>query len=362
MIVGYDAKRLFHNDTGLGVYSRLLIKGIHKIDPDLQIRLFAKNPEVSVFAKDFASYRTISSSKIFWRSWGMTKDILRQECDIFHGLSHELPIGLPKSGIKTLVTIHDVIFQHYPELYPWIDRKIYREKWRYSCLHANKIIAVSRQTKKDLCHFFDVDETKVEVIYPPVEPTINHIAADDFFVKEKLPKEYFLSVGALNKRKNISLIIHAYSLLNKEDRIPLIIVGKGSEKKKLQELVHRYKLNELIQFKDYIASEDLPAYYQFAKALIYPSLYEGFGIPIVESLRNKTPVIASQTSAMPEAAGPGAILINPYQPEDLADAMSQMLTDETKRELLITEGYRHSLQFDPEVIAKEQLRLYRELI
>lgn len=362
MTIGFDAKRLFFNHTGLGVYSRLLVKGMSNLDPDMNMVLFAKNARQSGYFSQFDNLKIVSSPGFLWRSWRMTGDIVKNRCDLYHGLSHELPYGIHRSRVKTLVTIHDVIFQLFPGLYPWLDRKVYHQKWKYSSRVANRIVAVSKQTKEDLCRFYEVEAEKISIIPPPVDMQYLPVDIPSFIIREKLPEKFFLFVGALNRRKNISLIMEALNILQRQNHLPLIIIGTGTEKEALIKLVQKYHLSGMVYFKDYVPQEMLPAYYQAATALIYPSIYEGFGIPIVEALRNKIPVITSNISSMPEAAGPGGLLIDPGNPGDLAQAMLQIQEDKNLRRDLIEKGYQHSLKFLPEVICNRQLALYREIL
>ena len=362
MRIGFDAKRLFFNCTGLGVYSRLLVKGLSQLDPEMQLLLFARQAAKSEFYRDFQDCKIISSSALLWRSWRMTRDIVKHNCQIFHGLSHELPFGIHRTNTKTIVTIHDVIFRVYPGLYPRLDRKFYHQKWKYSSRVSDLIVAVSQQTKDDLCLFYDVNPEKVRIIPPPVSLTGHPIDTAVFKQEEKLPKDFLLFVGALNKRKNIGVILEAYNIMKQSDRIPLVIVGTGPQKDALLHLIKRYKLNQFVIFKDHVSQAKLSSYYQSAMALIYPSLYEGFGIPIVEALRNKTPVITSNISSMPEAAGPGGLLIDPRDGKQLSEAILKIRDDENLRNKLAEAGFKHSLNFLPEEICNRQIKLYQELI
>ena len=265
MKVGYDAKRLFHNNSGLGSYSRLLVKGLSEISL-MQILLFAKNPERSPYYKDFKNHAIISSSRWLWRSWRIGSDIQKQGCDIFHGLSHELPLGIHRTKVKTVVTIHDVIFKIYPELYPWIDRNIYNFKWKYSCEVADAIVVISEQTKKDLVRHYHIDESKIHLIPPPVDMYSQPINTNSFRERNLLPTHFFLYVGTLSKRKNVSLIIEAMATLRDDVRVPLVIVGKGPDKEALSALIATHQLTDLVIFKDQVTNEQLPGYYQSAEA------------------------------------------------------------------------------------------------
>jgi glycosyltransferase involved in cell wall biosynthesis len=362
MKIGFDAKRLFHNHTGLGVYSRLLIKGLKSLHSDHEFMLFAKHVSSSRYYQDFSDFPIIQSSQILWRTWLMAGDIRTSECQIFHGLSNELPIGLNRTKLKTLVTIHDVIFKRDPALYPLIDRAIYNLKWKHSAITADLIIAVSQSTKSDLSYYYGINEDKIHVIYPPVREASANLDNNQLLDRYKLPKKFFLSVGALTPRKNIVSILKAMLILKSELRIPLVIIGDGPEKKSLLQFMYENNLSDLVHFTGHVADEEISLFYKAAYALIYPSFYEGFGIPIVESLMNRTPVITSKTSSMPEAAGAGGLLIQPEEPEEIAMAMLRLLEDTSCYNQLVSEGNLHAQQFRPDVICSLQLNLYNKLI
>jgi glycosyltransferase involved in cell wall biosynthesis len=362
MTIGFDAKRLFHNDTGLGTYSRVLLQALGKYYPDHRYLLFAKSPEKSRYFAAFEKFETISSTRALWRTKGMVREIKAEGCEIYHGLSHELPIGIQQTDTKSIVTIHDVIFKTEPHLYPALDRMVYNLKWKHSCQKADIIIAVSEQTKRDLCSYYQVAPQKIRVIPPPIADKI--ILSDGMEVAKRyhLPQLFYLAVGSITPRKNLLSILKAMLMIDKKKRIPLVIVGRGPQERELKNFVLRNKLDQLVIFVGYITDDELPNFYQLAFALIYPSLYEGFGIPIVESLRNKRPVITSNTSSMPEAAGPGALLINPNQPSEIAENMLKLLSDQKCYDQLVDEGYVYTERFSPERICQTQMELYQSLL
>ncbi len=362
MIIGFDAKRLFHNHTGLGVYSRLLVGGLRNSYPDEQWILFAKNAKKSAYWPDFQQFRIKGSSAPLWRSWRICDQIRDEQCDIYHGLSHELPTGIEKVNVRTVVTIHDVIFKVDPQLYSWVDRQIYDFKWRHSCNTADVIVVVSRHTGEDLIRYYGVDETKIRVIGPPVELPEN--GPDPGVVRKQyaLPKEFFLYVGSLSKRKNVLSILKAMRAIRPDIRVPLVIIGTGREQKFLESYCKQHSLDNRIVFLGHISREHLAVIYRLAHALIYPSYYEGFGLPVVEALRSRTPVITSNTSSLPEAAGPGGILVDPASPGQLAEAMQRLMEDTLLHSQLAEEGYLHSLQFTTDTVCRQQMALYREML
>ena len=169
--IGYDAKRLFNNFTGLGNYSRTLLANLAEYYPDNAYFLYspkiAKNDETHFFLNSalFNVQLPKRGPGAYWRSVGIKRDLLKHKIQLFHGLSHEIPLGLEKANIRSIVTIHDLIFERFPEHYPFIDRKIYSLKFRYACRHADHIVAISENTKQDIIEFYDIPPEKISVIY-----------------------------------------------------------------------------------------------------------------------------------------------------------------------------------------------------
>ncbi len=365
MRIGFDAKRLFFNETGLGVYSRLLVEQLQSAYPDHTYILFTPKTKGSNYLDRFRSLPIISSRRPFFRSWGMAKAIKTASIDIYHGLSHELPIGIDRK-VKTVVTIHDLIFERYPEMYPLIDRKIYQWKWRYSCREADLIISVSEQTKKDILHYYGVDASKIRVFPPMVSNRFfQEIEEEQISMDRKryqLPERYFLFVGSITQRKNLKLVIQAMSLLPPGIRLPLVVVGnKGDAYRDVIHSIKRHGLAEEVHFFQTVTNDDLPVLYRLATALIYPSLFEGFGIPIVESLQSGTPVITSDISSMPEAGGKGALYIDPKDPHQLARKM-QEIQDPLVASPLVKFGRDHIKRFDPAFVGQKIFELYTQLL
>ena len=363
MRIGFDAKRLFHNHTGLGVYSRLLVEGLSIRHPQHEYVLYGQKIEKSPYKARFQHFKLRQGRGWGWRSLGLRKDILEDACDLYHGLSHEIPVNLHQTSVKRVVTIHDVIFRVDPSLFPYFDRKIYDLKWKYSCKHADLIITVSEHTRKDLMKLYKVPFEKIRVIYPPVATTPPPDPVPDQKVIDQysLSNPYWLYVGAINPRKNLLGLLRA--LLISKDDLQLIVVGSGGTyERKARRFVDEHGLSSRVRFMGYLPNETLPVFYRKALALIYPSFYEGFGIPLVESLQSGTPVITSKTSSMPEAAGPGAILVDPTSPESIAEAMNIMAYDSALRSNLTKAGYQHAQKFTTDKIVDQTLGVYQELL
>lgn len=370
--IGYDAKRLFNNFTGLGNYSRTLLANLAEYYPDNAYFLYspkiAKNDETHFFLNSalFNVQLPKRGPGAYWRSVGIKRDLLKHKIQLFHGLSHEIPLGLEKANIRSIVTIHDLIFERFPEHYPFIDRKIYSLKFRYACRHADHIVAISENTKQDVIEFYDIPAEKISVIYQSCHERYMVEKSRKTFEglrrRYRLPEKYLLTVGSITERKNLLGIIRALEQLPESCRLPLVVVGQGSRHRaKVQAFVQKNRLEHLVHFAD-VSFDDLPAVYQKASVFLYPSFYEGFGIPILEALFSKTPVITSNVSSLPEAGGPGAHLVDPRRPEEIAAGIERVLSDEAYRKELIEKGHAYAQQFRGEPLAHKMMELYKKVV
>lgn len=372
MIIGYDAKRAFWNRRGLGNFSRDLIRLMETYFPENEYQLFTPKRRNAPFSPDSNGAATIQPSATFdklvpayWRSVGMIRDIKQQQLDIYHGLSQELPYGIRSTGVKSVVTIHDAIFVRYPELYDPAYRFIFTKKNRYSCRVANRIVAISEQTKRDCMEFFGADEAKIDVVYQGCssifrnEVTLEEMAA----VRKKydLPQQFLLSVGAIETRKNMGVILDAMHQ-GKID-MPLVIVGSAtSYLTELQKKINFYSLDSQVIFLHKATFADFPAMYHAASCMIYPSLFEGFGLPILEALCTGTPVITSQGGCFEETGGDAALYIDPMNADELADAIQRVLSDSRLRKEMIDKGLQHAELFADEQVAHNMMRVYSNLM
>ena len=367
MRIGFDAKRLYHNQTGLGVYSRLLVQTLRSLDAEFDPVLFSKAIGKSPHASTFSEVSSIEGSGLLWRRRGIVRDIVASGCQVYHGLSHELPWGIERVGVPTVVTIHDLVFERDPKLYPWIDRKIYREKWKHSTRVADLVVCVSDHTRQDLIELYHTSAEKIRVVAPMHDPHFELAAdpgmQDQIRKKYSLPENYFLYVGSVTRRKNLLSILRAMHSLAPSDRIPLVVIGSGG--KYLHECraaMQSFRLEQEVTFCQEVPNVELPPFYQMATALIYPSFYEGFGIPVIESLFCHTPVITSRSSSLPEAAGPGAILVDPADAHELADAMRRLASDEELQKSLAVLGHDYVKRYSNTELGQQILKIYRDLL
>lgn len=367
--IGFDAKRLFRNFTGLGNYSRNIVQALANAYPENEWHLYAprlnEHWEVFPFLKPpFHVHTAPGPFKAYWRSKGVVADLQKHGIELFHGLSHEIPLGL--HGIKSVVTIHDVIFRRYPDMFPWFDRQVYDWKWRHACANANKVIAISEQTKRDLMAIYQVPAEKISVVYQPCARNFTyeipaHIL-NEVQSQYGLPKQYLLYVGSLVARKNVGVLLEALALLPMADRQPLVVVGNGPEQAALERKALQLGVADWVLWRGNVSNQHLPSVYAMASVFLYPSVYEGFGIPLLEALQCGTPVLAANTSSLPEAGGPNSLYHSPENANEVADMLRRILSDSQLRRLMVESGFAYAKRFTHERIASDMMDVYLEVL
>jgi len=372
MKIGIDAKRIFNNSRGLGSYGRTLLDNMIAMYPEQEYVLYAPSIGITEYKSQYELYDNVAISiaegknGILWRSYGITRDISTHEIDVYHGLSHELPRNISGSRSKSVVTIHDLIFKTHPQYFPATDRFFYNLKWSHSLQHSNMIIAISQSTAADIQKYYDVDADKIEVIYSACHPRYySDVAISRSIDHLDLPSEYVLSVGSLEPRKNYDGLIRAYANVNKELRLPLVIVGGGKEsyKLELEKLISSLGLRDLVSIRSDVDDASLPGVYHNATLFVYPSHYEGHGLPINEAMLCGTAVVASQTSSMQEAGGPSTIYINPEDIDDIQQGLETALNSQDQRNKMIIDGLAFvRLKFDPKVVTAQTMKIYQSLL
>jgi len=369
--IGFDAKRLFNNFTGLGNYSRWLVQSLKNNYPENEYCLFtpkiSKNFNNDFFNEDnFKIYSTTDTFKSYWRSFSIMWDIKKKGMNIYHGLSNEIPF-VKNPECKFIVTIHDLMYEVFPHDFSFIDRNIYRIKTVNSCKNADLIHAISQSTKNDIIKYLGIDEKKIKVIYQSCDDIfkkqITEIELNNVKKKYKLPDNFMLCLGSANKRKNIDGILKAVKILSQNQRIPLVVAGKGNfNKTEISKYIKENGLEKDVFFIQNLSLNDLPCIYKLAEVFIYPSFYEGFGIPIIEALHCGTPVICSDTSSMPEAGGDGAIYVNPANPESISEAIIKITSDSVLRSNLAKSGIEHIKKFDTKILSGQIMNSYSDLL
>lgn len=370
MKIGYDAKRIFHNTTGLGNYCRDMIRILASYYPNNQYYLYNPKPaKVKRLTPD--GVRVIERSprnrfwKIFnslWRQGHLIKDAEADNINIYHGLSGELPRGIAESSIASVVTIHDLIFVTHPHLYKALDRKIYLNKFQYAADNADLVVAISEYTKDQIHKYLKTDLQKIRVVYQTCHslfkaPRPTSLVAP---VRSKfdLPDRFIINVGTIEERKNLHSLIKAIA---HTDHHVVVIGRKTNYFTAINKYVKKHKMSDRVHFLENVQLEELAAIYQMAELMVYTSLVEGFGIPIIESLYTSTPVICHHEGVFPEAAGPDSRYTDMTDPAAIRTAINEVWDDQQSKDHMITAGLEYVKRFDDQLIANNIMSIYNEL-
>lgn len=368
--IAYDAKRAYLNYRGLGNYCRNLFA--------LMAQYYGENRYYLCTPKDQGLYPWLNKkpferimpeglwrlSPSLWRRYGIPGAIEGKGVDIYHGLSQELPEGIERLGCKTVVTMHDAIFMRYPELYRAAYRRSFIRRNESACRRADLIIAISEQTKRDYMEFFGVEEQRIRVIYQGCHAAYWKETSEEDLKRVKqrfdLPSEYILCVGALEERKNQKRIIE--TLGSTRLNLPLVLVGRGNAAYKQSLCVCAKHYGVVLKIIENAGQEDLPAIYRMASLFVYPSLFEGFGIPILEAARCGVPIVTSKGTCFEEIAGEGAMYVSPTDSEELGEAIRKGLQDSSFAQTLAQKAIRNTEKFRAENRAKEIMEAYQWIL
>lgn len=375
MLIGFDAKRAVENNTGLGNYSRYTINMMSLAFPGTRFKLYAPRTRQNERLEPLLSRENIeieyrnphfgAVGRAFWRTVDMPLDLKRDDVTLYHGLSNELPLTI-KGVCPAVVTMHDVIYRRCPADYSAIDRRIYDFKYGRSARIATRIIAISECTRRDLMEYYDIDPNKIDVIYQGIDP----IFTLDISTEQKqqvraaynLPRTYIACVGTVQPRKNQLAVVQALAKLPSE--IHLVLVGRmsGDYGRKVAEEIVRLGLSDRVLHLEGIPFAQLPAIYADAAVSVYPSRYEGFGLPVVESIAAGTPVVAATGSCLEEAGGDGAVYVDPDDVEALAAELKNIIDNPILHSKMVRHGKKHIKKFSADNFAKATMACYRKAI
>ena len=349
--IGYDAKRYFHNKTGLGNYSRTLVQAVKEQRPEVEAMLY--------------------DSKSFERTFRLGRKAAAEGCLLFHGLSNELPRDIKKAGIPSVVTMHDVAWRTFPDMYTVFDRRIYDIKYGWSARNATHVVCISQSTKRDVMRFYGVPEERISVIYQPVQQLFYTPTTDEEarrICNRTLPytkgRESILTVGSINSRKNLMGMVQALEGLPATERPLLVVVGNGREyRTRVERYIDSHGLRNSVRIETGIHdARTLQALYTRARCLMYPSFYEGFGLPVVEASLQGCPVITSNVSSLPEAAGPAAIQVEPTAVSQMTNALRRLLASDKECRERGEAARQYCMEhFAPERLTRQMLALYDSL-
>lgn len=369
--IGFDAKRAVRNFTGLGNYSRLIIDSLARRYPDNRYLMYSPDARPNrrldpILGLDNVELRlpataTGKALPSLWRVSGITGDLRRDKIDLFHGLSNELPLNIEKSGIPSVVTIHDIIFRHFPQCYKPIDRKIYDFKFARAARAATRVIAISECTRRDLVNSYGIPVGKIDVVYQGCDPSFSREVTDAEI--ENLRKKYCLdghfivTIGTVETRKNQLLAVKALRGLPEE--ISLVIVGRQTPyADEIRRYIAANSLSDRVKWVDNAPFAELPVFYRAALFSTYTSRYEGFGLPVIESLSASTPVIIASGSCLEEAGGPSTPAVNPDDVDDMIHQCRLLIDDDTHRSSVAEAGHEYVARFNQDTFTGKVMEVY----
>lgn len=371
--VGLDAKRIVANASGLGSYGRNLVNGLAAVtDSDFRFLLYTPCEGQEVLREQLTpserwQWRVARChtrlGRDYWRTRGVVRQLQQDGVRLFHGLSGELPMGLRQAGVVGVMTVHDLIFLRHPEWYkPW-DAWLYRRKFFRSLRECERIIAISERTKEDVLYYTDFPAHRIDVIYqscgtrfsqPVAAAALQRVAQ-----RYGLPSRFVLSVGTIEARKNVALAVRALAALPQS--VHMVLVGRATPYlREVQRAACSVGVAERLHVLQGVPNEDLPALYRLASLFVYPSRYEGFGLPIIEAIRSGLPVVAATGSCLEEAGGSSMLYVQPDDVAAMANAMQHMLgEDVTER---VAAAQRHVQRFEQTDVAQQVLATYRQAL
>lgn len=358
MNLGFDAKRYFHNFTGLGNYSRDLVDTLISHFPDNKYFLFDKHPSTLELPANTIAVVPIAK-RFLWRERGMVHDVKRFRIDLFHGLSNELPWGRWPSHTKKVVTIHDVIFRLFPEQYNWPDRAIYDKKTAHAVKIADMIICTSNATANDLVKYYQAKESRLRVVYQTCGTAHWKQYQDSeiqaFRDKHGLFEPFMLYVSSFQERKNHVRLLEALHASG-DRNIKIVLAGKmGGTYKKCVAYVTEKGMEGQVRFLTDVSNAELPLLYRSAQSFIYPSMIEGFGIPLLEAACAGLPVAANDIQVFREIAPPNSVFFSIDNLQAMVSCIGEL------KGMKRSESLEHLESFKPAHSASAMMEIYKRI-
>ena len=365
MRIGIDARPLSYQLTGIGFYLKSLLDALQAVDRANHFVLISNtHVDYDIKNPNWSKHEGGCPGKLLSTVWMQSvapAAAQRLKLDVFWGTRHHLPLLLPP-GVRTVVTIHDVVHLLFPETMPPAHLIVERMLMGLSLMSADRIVTVSHATREEIVRRYPVKPARVRTVHSGVPPFPAPDAADaPVFPK---PEKYFLFVGTLEPRKNFDRIFEAYERIQAaEQGIHLVITGaSGWKNASFIRMLDGHPLRPFVHLTGYVSRGELGLLYKNALGLVFPSLYEGFGFPVLEAMMSGTPVITANVSAMPEIAGGAALLVDPRDAGQIARAMARLISDEGLRNVLVQRGRKRSDAFSWSRAARGMQRIFQEVM
>lgn len=351
--IAIDIQSTLGHKTGIGLYTWHLLKALRKVAP--------QHEYIEIFWGRTGELRT--DQRLYWQQWGLPRRARAASADVLHVPGFDAPLLRP---CPVVLTVHDLIGYLFPHNFPPVSR-FYWSRWLPRTIRrADMVIVDSQHTRNDLIRLLGIPPEQIRVVYLGVDPSFHPLddraALEAAREKYRLPRDFILYVGTIEPRKGLDTLLLAYAALAGEIAQDLAIVGKkGWYTESLFRLVEAFGLNRRVHFPGYVADEDLPAIYNLATLFVYPSRYEGFGLPPLEAMACGVPVVCSRAASLPEVVGDAAWTVLPDDPDALAAAMLRVLRDEQLRAALRYAGLQRTRLFSWEETARQTAKIYEEV-
>ena len=365
--IAIDTRKL--HDFGIGTYIRNLLRQLARLDAHTEYVLLCQERDCAVAAALGPNFRAVVDSS---RPYSLREQISipatlrRERADVFHAPHYVLPV---LTGCRSVVTIHDCIHLMFPQYLPNRAAHGYaRASIWTAARRSSRILTVSESSKRDILRFFDVPPDKIHVIYNAIDDRFSQEPPEEEMMRVQeryqLHGDFVLYAGNVKPHKNLERLIDAFHLVRQGglDQVKLVVIGdEVSKYAELRRAVHRHNLHKYVRFLGYMPDETLAVLYRLATVFVFPSLYEGFGLPPLEAMASGTPVVTSNVSSLPEVAGDAAVLVDPYDPVSIADGIRRVLTDSALRDALRTKGFQRAAEFSWEQSVRRVRHIYGEV-
>jgi len=364
--IGIDARKL--HDFGIGTYIRNLLRELARLDRQTEFVVLCRPDDREALVPLGDNFRAVSDSS---PNYSVTEQVTiplalrRERVTLFHAPHYVLP---PLVGCRSVVTIHDCIHLMFPQYLPNRMALVYaRTSIGLAARRATRVMTVSESSKRDILRFVDVPPDKIDVIYNAYDERFGVEPREEDVVRVReryqLHDEFVLYAGNVKPHKNLERLIEAFNLVRQSglDHLKLVLIGDEISKyAALRRAVHRHQLHKYVRFLGYMPEETLAVMYRLASVFVFPSLYEGFGLPPLEAMASGTPVVTSNLSSLPEVAGDAAVLVDPYDPQAIANGIHLVLTDESLRRDLRRKGLARAGQFSWAQSVRRVRQIYDE--
>jgi glycosyltransferase involved in cell wall biosynthesis len=366
MRVAIDARKL--HDFGIGTYIRNLLRQLARLDRETDFVILARPADCAAVGALGPNFRAVPETA---PNYSVTEQVRiplalhRERVTLFHAPHYVLP---PLVRCRSVVTIHDCIHLMFPQYLPGRLALTYaRTSIVLAARRATRVLTVSESSKRDILRFVDIPADKIAVIYNAYDERFGVEPREEDVVRVReryqLHDEFVLYAGNVKPHKNLERLIDAFDLVRKRglNHLKLVLIGDQISKyAALRRAVHAHQLHQYVRFLGYVPEDTLAVMYRLASVFVFPSLYEGFGLPPLEAMASGTPVVTSNLSSLPEVAGDAALLVDPYDPASIADGIERVLSDDSLRRQLRARGIARAHQFSWESSVRRVREIYGE--